>query len=392
MSTIDIISIHNTLVRKYQQQTTDSAAEDSSTSYEEEYKKWKELYDSLLQQKNASKNVVQDIRNKLETLKEDHKKQDHRFYFYLMRAIPVLDRYCSLKKSQNKINFLSNRNHDEDPEDNNKDMEETIREYMTIVEDYFPEDYSVWNKTKSEDVKEASLSLCKSFSKLRCSICNNDQDSFSIYDNHFVCEKCGFVSTTTHTNISYKDIDRVNISSKYTYDRRTHFRDCINQFQGKQNASIDPRVYEDIIEQLVLHGLLQPNYKDQPKSVAFQDISKEQVLIFLKETGHAKHYEDVVLIHHQLTDKPVQDISHLENDLLRDFDMLTDLYDKKYKNSERKNFINTQYVLYQLLRRHKYPCRKEDFNILKTIDRKYYHDTICADLFMALGWNFQALF
>jgi hypothetical protein len=71
---------------------------------------------------------------------------------------------------------------------------------------------------------------------------------------------------------------------------------------------------------------------------------------------------------------------------------ITDLYDKKYKNSERKNFINTQYVLYQLLRRHKYPCRKEDFNILKTIDRKYYHDTICADLFMALGWNFQALF
>jgi hypothetical protein len=45
-----------------------------------------------------------------------------------------------------------------------------------------------------------------------------------------------------------------------------------------------------------------------------------------------------------------------------------------------------------LLRRHKYPCQKEDFNILKTIDRKYYHDEICSELFHDLGWNFQPLF
>jgi hypothetical protein len=184
----------------------------------------------------------------------------------------------------------------------------------------------------------------------------------------------------------------VNISSKYTYDRRTHFRDCINQYQGKQNVCVETKVYDDLCEQLRLHGLIPEDYLSLSKSEAFQDISKEQILIFLKELGYTKHYEDVVLIHHQLTGKPTPDVSHLENDLLRDFDALTELYDKKYKNSERKNFINTQYVLYQLLRRHKYPCKKEDFNILKTVDRKYYHDTICAELFMTLGWNFQALF
>jgi len=114
----------------------------------------------------------------------------------------------------------------------------------------------------------------------------------------------------------------------------------------------------------------------------------------VKETGHSKHYEDITLIYQQLTNKPIPNISHLENDLLHDFDMLTELYDQKFKKTERTNFINTQYVLYQLLR-HKFPCKKEDFedfNILKTIDRKYYHDTICAELFLALGWNFQALF
>jgi hypothetical protein len=122
-------------------------------------------------------------------------------------------------------------------------------------------------------------------------------------------------------------------------------------------------------------------------------ITKEHITLFLKETGFSKHYEDVVLIHATLTGKPAPDISHLENDLIYDFDVLTDIYDKKYKNaSDRKNFINTQYVLYQLLRRHKYPCRKEDFNILKTIDRKYYHDVVCAELFQQVGWNLHPLF
>ena len=57
-----------------------------------------------------------------------------------------------------------------------------------------------------------------------------------------------------------------------------------------------------------------------------------------------------------------------------------------------KNFINTQYVLFQLLRRHKYPCKRADFNILKTIDRKSFHDDVCKSLFEQLGWNFTALF
>lgn len=387
MNTLDILSIHNTLVRKFQQIEIPSSSF-PTTDPAEEYQKWKELYDSL-QSKHASKNVVQDIKHKMDTLeKQRQDKPDRTFYFYLLRAIPLLDQYFLLKKSQNKIQFVSSKAEESQLNVGEK-MEDIVREYMSIVESYFPQEYT-WGQW--EEAKEVPTT--KPFSnKLKCTLCYSDQESFFIHDNHFVCEKCGFVATAAmHSSISFKDIDRVNISSKYTYDRRTHFRDCINQFQGKQNASIDPKVLEDLIEQLVLHGLLEENYKELPKSTAFQNISKEQILIFLKETGHTKHYEDVVLIYHQLTDKPAPDISHLENDLLRDFDLLTDLYDKRFKHTERKNFINTQYVLFQLLRRHKYPCKKEDFNILKTIDRKYYHDTICADLFMTLGWNFQALF
>ena len=127
----------------------------------------------------------------------------------------------------------------------------------------------------------------------------------------------------------------------------------------------------------------------------FRELQKNIFKFFLKETGHSKHYEDNVLIHYNITGKKPPDISHLEANLLEDFDILTNIYDKKYrKNStiNRKNFINTQYVLYQLLCKYKYPCDKLEFNILKTVERKSFHDDICKELFDELAWNFNALF
>jgi hypothetical protein len=88
--------------------------------------------------------------------------------------------------------------------------------------------------------------------------------------------------------------------------------------------------------------------------------------------------------------KPV-DISHLEEQLLDDFNVLTELY-STIKHIKRKSFINSQHVLYQLLRRHKFPCNKDDFIVLKTTDRKCFHDEITKELFEALGWNHEPYF
>jgi hypothetical protein len=307
-----------------------------------------------------------------------------------MRALPLLEEYKAIQKTRTKIQFMGKNNVVEN-------VDQTTKEFIKLVEEYFPDDLkqNEWNRTKSQNGGKNSHGNIapRNGIKMKCISCNNENDTFSIFDSHFVCEKCGLVSDNTHNHISYKDIDRVNITSKYTYDRRSHFKDCINQFQGKQNASVDPSVYSDLIEQFVLHDLVPANYAELPKEEAFQKITKEHIMLFLKETKHSKHYEDIVLIHSTMTNKPAPDISHLENSLLQDFDTLTDIYDKKYRNtSDRKNFINTQYVLYQLLRRYKYPCKKEDFNILKTVDRKYYHDTICTELFQQLGWNLHPLF
>lgn len=224
-------------------------------------------------------------------------------------------------------------------------------------------------------------------------ICSCGDQNFVLYfdQNVEICENCGKQEEKSFKSISYKDISRINMSSKYTYERRIHFKDCMNQYQGKQNATIDDVVYTKLEEEFERHGLLSQGDKKN----RFQNITKDHILLFLKETGYSKHYEDVVLIYHKMTGKPVDDISYLENKLMEDFDKISNLYDKKYKFTgkiDRKSFINTQYILFQLLRRHKYNCKKEDFNMLKTLDRKSFHDEIVKDLFETLNFNFTPIF
>jgi len=410
---VDIVSIHNFLLRKYGQSENNSV-------FSKEYDDWKDLY-SHIQNNDSTKNtlstkVIMDVEDKLNIIRQKISDEDNRFHFYLINAIPILEQYKMLMKKKVKIHFIKTTDEEnKSVEEQNPNVNDIIQTYMDIVRNYFADEMEKheWStfpkntrvvKKKSvnkevdfiiqettSDKDERSLISKK---KNNCTYCKNENANFRLFDNHLVCDSCGFINQDGYqNNISYKDIDRVNMSSKYSYDRRTHFRDSINQFQGKQNVFVDKRVFDDIIEQLVLHQLIPENYQELPKGDGFRDITKEHIMLFLKETGHSKHYENSVFIYNEITGKIGPDISHLENILMNDFDKLADMYDKIYKNSDkRKNFINTQYVLYQLLKRHRFPCKKEDFNILKTIDRKYYHDVITKDLFERLGWNFSATF
>ena len=108
-----------------------------------------------------------------------------------------------------------------------------------------------------------------------------------------------------------------------------------------------------------------------------------------------KYFDDIVLIHHTLTGQPCDNIEYLEDSLLDDFDKLTETYDNLYKEegggkpTKRKNFINAQFVLYQLLKKHGHPCNEMDFLTLKTSERKRFHHTICKELFSLLDWKYS---
>ena len=309
------------------------------------------IKEALLKSKINLTNHINDIENNVS------------WNFYVTETAELLEKYKEILNSPMKLSFMGKSTK------NNKEKEEIINKYLEIASKYVIIDIS----KKSKD-------------KIVCKNCKHKE--FDIIENNVhVCVNCSAQQILMKNISSYKDIDRVNISSKYIYDRRIHFRDSINQYQGKQNSTIQQTVYDELEEQFELHHLLVGD-KNTPKHIRFQNILKEHINIFLKELNYSKHYENVNLIHYNMTGKKPDDISHLEDKLLEDFDTLTEYYDKHYKHIDRKNFINTQYVLYQLLLKAKYPCNKEDFTILKTLDRKTFHDEIMGEIFFQLGWNF----
>lgn len=346
-------------------------------NFEEEYDKLSdhqhklEEIDSSLSNENLKpriRNTLLEARKKLaEYIEEISSRQN--YHFYLMESVPYIEEYKQVLKTPIKVSFLGKASED------NKSKKKLINQFLEVVSKYF--DIDVVRENKSQ--------------KISCPNCLNKKEFDVIDNNTYICTNCYSRQTVMRHNSSYNDIDRVNISSKYMYDPKIHFRDCIKQYQGKQNCTIPQKVYDDLEEQFERHHLLQGNSKTA-RNIRFANITKNHIWIFLKELDYPKHYENVHLIHYNFTGiKPV-DISSIEDQLLDDFDVLIDLYHKRFKHIKRKNFINTQYVLYQLLCHHRYPCKKEEFLILKTIDRKFFHDEICKTLFEELGWNHSPFF
>jgi hypothetical protein len=341
---------------------------------EEKISQYKEKLSDLLktfQQPMLKTHVRKDLLKNIAQL--NHKIDSvNNLHFYIADTAVLLERYKEILLTPVKLSFIGRlSNHD-------KEKSDVIISYLEIAKNY------------TSTIIEIPL-------KNKRVVCNNcpNKKLFDILDNSiYICLLCGSQQEILLYTSTYKDIDRINISSKYTYDRRVHFRDCINQYQGKQNSSIDAKVYDDLSNQFDRHHLLIGD-KNTPTETRFKNITKEHIHIFLKELEYTKHYENVNLIHYQMTGKKPDDISHLEDRLLDDFDLLTELYDKKFKNKQgfdRKNFINTQYVLYQLLVRYRHVCKKEDFTILKTVDRKSFHDDVAKICFEELGWNHSPLF
>jgi hypothetical protein len=325
---------------------------------------------------NISLHVLRDIEEKvrnLTSIKNSIENINNIQHFYTMDFSDLIEQNKSL--IPNKISFIGK---------SKKPRNDISKAYLEILKKY---------DIEYKELEELTLKNKKQERK-NCSNCGSSDFIIQQDQNLEICEDCGKQEEKSYKSLSYKDISRINMSSKYSYERKIHFKDCINQFQGKQNSTIDDKVFQNLEEQFELHGLLIGD-KTLPKKIRFQNITKEHILLFLKENGNSKHYEDVVLIYYKMTGKKVDDISHLENQLMEDFDKISNLYDKKFKFTgkiERKSFINTQYILFQLLRRHKYPCRKEDFNMLKTLDRKSFHDEIVKELFETLGFNFTPIF
>ena len=313
--------------------------------------------------------AIDDYKQKIEKITSGSE-----YDFYISESFHILERYRQLLKTPVKVNFFGTTPKNQ----NSKEKAELIDQYTQIAKKYAPD----LDLTKIKQPKKTECDNCFS-SKVVVA------DGLSI-----ICVDCGCEREENTNALSYKDISRTNVLQKYTYEKRSHFRDALNQYQGKQNCKIDKKIFMELENEFEKHRLLIGD-KSTPKQERFSKIKKEHIMLFLKELGYDKQYENANYIYSEMTGVKCPDISHLEDQLMDDFDILANLYTKKFKYEkkiDRKSFMNIQCVFFQLLKKNKYQCKKEDFNILKTTDRKTFHDEILQELFEELGWNYTPFF
>jgi hypothetical protein len=331
-------------------------------------KRIKILADHLESPTRIENAQLQQLRNEHERLSKKERKLTQDLNFYVSETLGITEQYKNILKIPKQVSFMGKSI---DP--NNDIKNKLILDFMKIAGRY----------TNVEHFKVQR--------SVKCSNCFNVLEYDIIEDNTQICNICASEQAMFSQFSSYTDSTRVNISSKYSYDRKTHFRECIAQYHGKQNITIPPKVYTDLDEQFLFHCLLIGD-ENTIRQERYANITRKTIMTFLKELSYPKQYENLNLIHSVITDTKLDDIDYLNEQILLDFDILSDLYDKRSVDTVRKNFINTPYVLFQLLRRHGHPCDKEDFTNLKTIDRKFFHENIIKNLFEELKWNYTSIF
>ena len=191
------------------------------------------------------------------------------------------------------------------------------------------------------------------------------------------------------TGSIYGDSNRINFTVKYKYEKKCHFRDTLNQFQGLQNKCIPEKVLTDLKEAIEKHGLTNPDETDPIKR--FARVTLDHIRIFLTETNHNKYYEDLQLIYSKISGKKCPDISRYEKQLYDDFDELVEAF-LSMPDTNRKNFLNVHYVLRQLLKRRGYRVPENSLSNLKTPSRMREHDDIYQKCCEKLQWNFTPLY
>ena len=288
--------------------------------------------------------------------------------YYMLRTADILGEYRTMIRTSGTRSFASigPTMHDTNVER----MDELLHRYLSIAQDYV-------------DIKNLSLRP----KKMVCPACQCLEFHISTQDDSiYICCDCGTEVSILDDAPSFKDTDRVNMANKYTYTRKGHFIDAVKKFQGIQNT--DPKKIKDAVaivqREMVIHGVIaEKGYK--------KSVSKDHVYQFLSEQGLSSNYDDLNLIYHIITGEDCPNISPIVDDLYNDFDQLEEVLCQIIED-DRTNSLTVNYKLYKLLQRRGYPCRKDDFYILKTKTKEDEHDEKMKEAWDMLGWEWIPTF
>ena len=170
--------------------------------------------------------------------------------FYLLDTSEIIQNYMQTLQTPIKIDFMSSVV-DMENSKINQEKEQLIEDYLNVVRNYST-DSSIPFSIKEQLIHLHTNNNLIPTEQQKCSICDStDITESTDFLGIMICLDCGNQETTLNLansiRLNHNDSKRVNLCSKYSYDKKSHFLYCINQYQGKHKAKIDQEVIDLII-------------------------------------------------------------------------------------------------------------------------------------------------
>jgi len=185
-----------------------------------------------------------------------------------------------------------------------------------------------------------------------------------------ICYECG----AFYDEPEYQVYDFYNYIPlvKRRYNRLDHFKEVVNQLQGKEGRNIPQDVITIIKQEL-----------------SKQPITIQQVLRKLKLT---KYVENIHYLEHIINHKILPYIPRLlEEKLITFFKQIDRTFDSLF-NSRKQSFMNYYYVIYKLLQSMGQYELMMHVPLLKTKSRLIQHDRVWKMICDELDWVFISTF
>lgn len=379
----DVFLIHNKILEKFDEdnielKNTIKVKLKKLSSYIIPYGIEQERLDRLFSTYDISSNPVKEVtyyevKTMLEQVEDTERKLEQlplEKINYIQTTDYILKKTKELIDKPVNISFFFNKS---SSQNNEKEIMDLKNQMISIAKKYI--DIEIEKQKEDDDV---------------CKNCKNTE--FIEQDYEYICTVCGItIQNKSFQNYSFNDVERVSYSQKYKYKKINHFKDTIRQFQGIQNKYIEEKVITDLKtalekDKIIDYTLKNPYYK----------LTKDHLRIYLDHTNHNKYYEDINLIYSHFTGKKCPTITEsLYVKLLEDFDKLVQVFIElsniKNEKIERTNFLNSQYVLYQLLKRNNFQCTENDFALPKSIKCRVDQEKIYIMLCDKLHWSYISI-
>ena len=345
-----------------------NSIDDKFLSLENKKEELKNLEEILLSLNIRSENKYK-ILNNIETLKKEiyEIENNHELIDYLSKALPFLSN-LDIQDSATEFNTESDT-----PINSNG-----ILNFVNKVgESNKGQDYNNYISSCFGN----KLSVDKNYNSNKCLNCDSTMFENDHRESTTICIKCGIcteLKDTSSSNINFSELTTIEYTNQpFCYQRLNHFKEWLNQLQGREVTVIP----DTVIDLILLEFKKQRIYN-------IDDINSIQIKSFLKKLKLSKYYEHVPNIITRITNKPPLRIDdNFEKILLNLFDKIQAPF-KKHCPKDRKNFLSYSYTLYkfcQILDKNEYLIF---FPLLKSREKLFEQEKIWKKICEELNWRF----